>query len=91
MDQPTTIAQKVAQEIGMGNSVQVRHTPKHSRQTCDVIFASPPPPIGPTPVVKRFYNPTSLRLLTSSLIVANTSLADLKRYENDFCLILSGG
>ncbi len=78
VDQPQTLPQKVAQELGMGYTVQVRHTPKHSRQSCDVIYAKPPPDIGPSPVVKRFYNPLSLRQLTSALVVANTSLADLK-------------
>ncbi len=66
-------------DIGMGDSVQVIHTPKHARQRCDVTYGKPNLlDVFVPPVVSKVYNPLSLRELSASLIVANTSPLSLR-------------
>jgi hypothetical protein len=63
----------LSQGLGMTNNVKVHQLPRHARQTCDVIYGHPN--LVTTfvpPVVSRTYQPLPLRILCSTLVVANT-------------------
>ncbi len=70
--------QQLVAELGMGSTVHGLHMPKHARQKCDVIYGPPLPLSGILPIVSRIYNPLTLRELSASLVVGNTSPTDLQ-------------
>jgi hypothetical protein len=79
MDPQDVTRDTLTRDLGMGSSVQVRHMPKHSRQTCDIVYGVPNllTTFVP-PVISRSFNPLPLRILSSGLVVANTSPASLQ-------------
>ncbi len=79
MDPQDVNRDTLTRDLGMGSSVQVHHMPKHSRQTCDVVYGVPNMlTTFVPPVISRSFNPLPLRTLSSGLVVANTSPASLQ-------------
>ena len=77
-DNVKSSAAVIRDRLLMGDHLQPRHLPKHVRFSCHTTVTTPPGPSA-TPIVTRVYQPSSLSLLSSSLIVANCERGHVQR------------
>ena len=77
--QKTTVVDTIRSKLHMGESVEVRHLPKHVKFSVEVVTQAPiPPAIGPALVTRR-YTPSSLGLLLAAVVVGNSPSIAVQR------------